>query len=404
MSDVVGATADDPITGLNGLRTTAAFEGGWSDGSNGNHRAPLNYAEAPWRVGWTDGRVGQPREEHRDLLRIQADYERSQLVLHRTREAEAARAQLAVAQIQEERLRASAEQAGRAFLPVRDDRSSHRGEYSRSIGWLYVVTATVLFLADLPLSFLAADALGISTSIKMGARLVGVDDLRSLRQNWPALWEPLILALGIAALGLFFKVVADFFLSSEAKESKIARMARLLLLVLMVAGMIGTYVKLGALRSEDKLIAAKLKEHKAPALNRLGDLSRDSFIFLAVVLPVIGAFLFAAGTKKVHNSDSFEELKSTVLGTQKELDTALDATSRARGDVAAADAALLFARSEPLISDSLYVMYEHGYNRGYAAPESLFQGASVYERCLANVERWLGIALQHQNEVRSRRA
>jgi hypothetical protein len=398
---VFDETTPRPHSDWPGLRTTAAFEGGWSDGSNGRHRPPTNYGEESWRVGWTDGRVAQDTEEHEQILRNQSAYERSQLVLSRMREAEAARAEVSVAEMRQERARVEAERVKEVYSELAQKFRRHRADFSQSVGWLYLIVAFFLFLADLPLSFLAADGLGIRTAIINSAgQRSGVDDLRQLSANWPALWEPLVLAMGLAAMGLFFKLVLDYVFLSDSEESSGRRTLAWIVFGLLTVGAIVAYIYLGDLRAEDKLVAATITAGKPVSLARLQSLGRTAFTLLAVVLPLTGACFFAFGAKKLHNARQLHELRDESKRADDALDTALDQTTRARANLAAAEAALAYARTEPLVSDSLYALYRHGYERGYNAPESLLFGASVYERCRANVERWIGVALQMQNEER----
>ncbi len=98
------------------------------------------------------------------------------------------------------------------FVDVDKERLGSPSSYSALLGLVYCVVAVVLWIADLPLSLLAADRLDIRSNYAQLA------DLTSLFQNWKSMWEPLAFAIGIAVLGLFFKFVADFFFKPKLQR------------------------------------------------------------------------------------------------------------------------------------------------------------------------------------------
>jgi len=187
-------------------------------------RKLATYGEDLWWLGWSDGGSGQPIKAGVDLIDTHSEARR------RVR-LRAARAQCAGAKARQEAATEIADSLAQNLQSRRDElgvvearRRENPHETSLFTGLVYVLIAVILLIADMPLSLnLVADAFNMPhTHAISETDILTISELFVGRRGLVVryLWEPIVLATGIAALGIFFKIVSDYLLSSTPNVSE----------------------------------------------------------------------------------------------------------------------------------------------------------------------------------------
>src|SRR5829696_4534251 len=124
-----------------------------SDGNDKKYKkAPFHFVNTEWGLGWTDGRSGQPLKLSRTTLEAAAQLELKERV-HAIKQLIALKLTRFTA-LQEllakrdARLKTKEE----TYEELLKKRNGNYLEFSRPLGYLYLVFAILLFLADVPLS------------------------------------------------------------------------------------------------------------------------------------------------------------------------------------------------------------------------------------------------------------
>lgn len=362
-----------------------------SDGSIADGLSPSRYEHGLWRAGWTDGRLGQTPDPQIQLVVSQGALTRS------VRKAEAGR-KLADAEAEEKHKRFIAEQRSREWKDraeehdrVVGDRRRNAVAYSRAMAVVYLFFGILIFIADLPLSFKVAPVLGVDLRRKTAdGRAVSADNLDQLFADFGALWEPLAVAVGIAALTIAFKMLID----KLHRPYKFDTWWTRLLLGAMLLGTIGVsvyaFILIGEARAANTGVGS--------ANNKL------LFTMLAIVFPIVAGYCFSMARTAWQNVASFREVTRAYEAAWDAARDANLAAERAAAATATARAEAEAVEKSTVEEDFLKNLYLHGYQRGRCVPETVGQDASLYERCEALMIHWIGQLPQVTHEAAERRA
>jgi hypothetical protein len=403
-------------------------EEGASDGSNGKYkREPVRYDYQLWNLGWTDGRLGQPIETNEAVLRSRVRL--AWLRRARVAESRIANNKASANQLREalDKIQAKLELARRHFDELSQRRLNKYYESSYALAFVYLLVACVLFLSDVPLSLrLVAKGFDLKTQVLDPATntvLISVDDL--VKRPWQVfsnLWEPIVLALGIALAGVFIKFFLDELIFREDQEQKQPRKVKIVLWAILSIFLI-TLGLLGLFRAkvQSDLQESTFQLQKAALENRLRTqglpqgqitdiaqslrppsqetgLAVGTFIALTVTLPLIGGVCFSAGWRRFKNARHFDEVKRDIRQLERKQDETLGTLNGAEGQVRTLEQWLTQLEQERKLGDpetEFYVnMYRHGYYRGINVPETIEAGEDLYTRSKRAVEKILAKKFQ----------
>jgi hypothetical protein len=402
LTDPQPAVADDP-----------KLSSHWSDGGNGSHRPPENYGEKEWRIGWTDGRLGQIWTEMREVLKHLAEKRR----LERKRDVEIAiKGATADAATATEALKRDEKELSRLekqYEDISDHLDRAPSSYSVTVAVIFIVSAVVLMASDLPLSRMAAVGLGLTA-----------DDLI---EQWAV-------AAGIAILGIIFKLIADPFTTPAYLLNKYVRVIRwfvcAIVLMVIVTGVSGAYILLGTIRNDARTMVAEdrdsgttgmvtppvapppapvtapvLPASRADWMRKLAEVPAGTltFIAMALAIPIVGGILLSTGLSRLHNASRYRHVVAAHGATRARFMKTFDENAQKMATIQKLQVELTTEEKIPDLANSAYALYLHGYERGYTSPETLRSGEGMAQRVKHNVEKWLAIAEQRQNEHRTAR-
>lgn len=367
-----------------------------SDNSHGEP-LPTSYDDAEYRKGWTDGRVGAKSANQRKILELVAARRRDALVVELQQKLEIANAEHATLEDRVLRARGDFGRIETAFNETEQHRIENPSHYSWPLGLVYCLVALLLWIADLPLSLLAADGLDIRTNY------AALSDLSLIRANWTTLWEPLAFAIGIAALGLFFKFVADFFFKPRFRSHRVFKIVSVAMVICVTALVTWNLYYLAQLRAGVKSLHEAQRRatlsNTAPTdvdvLNQQMQRGASiSFVLLTLTLPIIGGICASAGWSRLQNAWSRRSLARARRRARKTLDDAVwygqDRVATVRSRAAELEA-VRTASIAPTV-DAALALYEDGFMRGFLVPETIHNGRRLHERVEFAVGRWLAIA------------
>jgi hypothetical protein len=409
--------------------------------------ATAKYDEELWAVGWTDGATGQPPHHGIALIKAHDDNRNrrvAQQLSHRKALAEAE------ADASLKRIERSANDLDRTraeLIDLEERRRRDPHEFSVFTGILYVVIALILLLSDMPLSLsLVAEGfnLPLKYDLDSGETIVlGQVFSPQWREVLRYLWQPIILAVGIACLGIFFKIVTDYFLSSTEERPSDPWFAiafkwmRRAFFALAFALMLGGLWSVGTLRSRQQALNAaverrpdtqprmrvaedpttsdeKLKQQRIDkAKYDQEELFRSdavdvwtsrSFIALAITLPLIGGICFSVGAKRVQRVLQLWTARVRCMwrGLRIDRDRKNQAVQKSSSEFLAQELQRLSSHGDEIDVTALRV-YLHGYSRGYAMPQKLEPNRNLYDHCKAILQRWIATGVQDMAADHSRR-
>ncbi len=358
---------------------------------------PTTYSDPEWWRGWTAGRLGLFSAEAQSIFALDAERRRQEHVDALTTDLAKAEATSKIATERRTRAETIAKNVDDAYDKVEADRLKNPTGYSFPLGVFYCIVALVLWIADLPLSLLAADGLGIKTNYHK------LEDLSVIRDEWQTMWEPLAFAIGIAALALFFKFIADFFFKPHYLQSRWVRVvaAVALMAVLLMVG--GNLFLLARLRTGVRTLQEMQKQSAAgvipPGLEEqrktMQEQANLSFVLLTLTLPLIGGICASAGWSRLQNSRRLASLTTDRTRFRKESDDAAEIGSTAEADVQRLAAAFGAAdKSSSKAAEAAYALYLDGYRQGFAVPETIHSGRHLHERVQFVLKQWMAFAQQ----------
>jgi hypothetical protein len=394
-----------------------------SDGSNKEYRkVPYEYMDPVWQMGWTDGRYGQSEKINENVLRVEGKLQ----WIARLEAAEAKIAQTSghVAALKSAKTWAQPklDAVSTAFQKLNEQRQEHYQEFSRKLGVFYAVFAVLLLAADIPLSLrLVAAGIGVTTSFREAGQNFTPDDIFLNLGVFTHLWEAILLALGIAALGIFVKFYLDTIVfrdNQKKSHSWLAAILMTLTLILLVAsiGILGLYRAEQQQEQFRQKIAADIKQkhqqkiHDGLEKQLPADLNTEindavkaapqasrwqsgTFIALTLLLPLIAGFCFSTSGRKLRNASQYKATARALEQLEQQSQGITEQLCEAEENLQFQKERLEREKTDPEIKSSLAdlprLIYLHGYERGRNVPETLEEGATLYERCRKSVEKLL---------------
>lgn len=354
-----------------------------SDGSTGPQLHAARYDHALARVGWTDGRLGIDPVAQSELIRAQAaltlqmriapvrvEYENTKAA-ENTRKKEHVQA--------ESDWQAAKDEHGKVLAQQRRDPA----EYSWRLGWVYVVFGAFALLADIPLSLLVAEGLGVQLAIPRG----NPHDLLNLIRHWNVAWEAGLVALGIAALTVVFKLAIDrLHIRDDDVEPAVQRRRSVIRTTILLAVVIATIfacVVMGQVRAAGG----------SPTSRQLQSL----FIALALLFPLAAAYCFSMARVCSQNAQRLRLAAKQLKSAWKRHKVALAPYETAQALRSAAEERFNAMNSSEVDEMFLRELYAHSYERGWAVPETRHASASLYVRCERLMHRTLARIEQFDN-------
>jgi hypothetical protein len=391
---------------------------GVSDGSNGQFaRWPYGYGEPLWRLGWTDGRLGEPREKHENVIRGWCKLQGLREIAIREERIARAKGELSSFKENHSRTTERLTEASNQLIEISTDKASRYSEFSYSVAVIYLFVSLFLFLADIPLTLkLVAKGFDLKTQVFDDANkvILSVDDLiLRPRAVTSQLWEPVILALGIALVGVFVKIFLDELILSKG-EDKPKKLKYTLIVVLVLFG--GTILSLGFFRSRIQTdlqsVSYKSDRDKLKALYRSQGLDDDeivkkmgsesppkeeswlsvlTFSALTFTLPIVAGVCFAIGWRRLKDASRFTSLRWRKKRLELMLDVHARRMNSRQAEVEVGELWLARQRSNDNLIDAetewAISVFQHGYYRGVSLPETLDHGATLFNRVEKSAEK-----------------
>jgi hypothetical protein len=408
---------------INLLIKNELFESdGSSDASTGNFRKrPARYEHPLWSLGWTDGRLGQPRETNEALLLARGKLRRETRFQAMKAKLSLNEAKLPDLQLHVARVRELLGNATSHYINIVNERAGRFHEFSYVLGGFYIFVAILLFFSDIPLTLkLVAKGFDLKTEVtnpKTGQTIFGVDQLLvSTSSVVIQLWEPLSLALGIALAGVFIKIFLDDVIFREQAE---VRRKRIVTLSLIGVIFLGTIVVLGLFRSQvqNTMSQENLEQARAVLEQQLhaqglsdndikiqvaklqakpeSNIEIATFVLLTVTLPLVAGACFSAGWRRVKDTHRYHQLKREIKKLEQKLEAASASFHSALADVETAKTWLKLNVEAP-VADEIDAetqqelsLYRHGYLRGMNVPETIDHGLPLYDRIQRSAQKIL---------------
>jgi hypothetical protein len=401
---------------------------GRSDGSTTSEpyaRPPASYKEYLWQLGWTDGRLGQPSEVNESVLDSQAKLDWLEEIALTERQIARAEANTTYLKGCYSRLQERLDQLQVLYNQLWTDIHQRARDHSFLLATIYLSVAALLMFADIPLSLtLVARGFDMKTEIEdpNTREIVSVKDLfTSPYLTVTHLWEPLLMAIGIALSGVFVKYFMDEILFREDSQEddrkfyKRRGFWRTIVLSALFIGFIWTIIVLGYFRADiqrqEKLSALRTQitidgtnrnltqadidqsfENAKKDLLEKDKWAEWAFISLTLLFPIVGGVCFSAGWRRLEKTSPYLGPKLKYYNTKYALwrmerrhDKVYQQFTSAEEEVKALRAKLererTIYRKEDLLAELKKNVYRHGYERGQAVPETIDAGLSLYERC-----------------------
>ncbi|HMG74323.1 MAG TPA: hypothetical protein VK582_12545 [Pyrinomonadaceae bacterium] len=403
-------------------------------------RPAAEYDHPMWRLGWTDGRSGQPPIVNEKLIEAHARIEWNEQIAEAREEFSRTKEEVASLIESKSELEKHYTDVETRFEESRRKRAEHFQDFSRKQAWGYFVFGTATLIADIPLSLrLVATGFGVKTSMDVNGQILSVDQILSLQffQVVSYFWEALVLALGIAFASILLKYFFDLIVFRQPGIAVPRVVAGLLWggLSLFVI----TTVCLGVFRyriqpqveayerrqkwenlkqqrideNYKELLPIFVREKDPPAVARekakeivnreIGsDPTPDfhsawglpTFIFLTLLFPIVTAVCFSVGGKKFRNAFLFKSLEEERSRLTEKLRQTNEKLFSLRGMLAACETALETVSRADTKDDLLQrfrYMYRHGYERGMKNVPSTMEGkfGSIYQLSLEYLQRRL---------------
>ena len=426
----------------------------FSDGSDPQYRQePAQFTDPLWRMGWTDGRANHPLDRGVATVAAESEFELDRQAKDAQDKANELRSSLPA--LEQERTHLQVLVTG--IAAALEDQLARQREnsmaFSRPFGIFFLAVAIGITVSDVPLSLnLVASSFHLPNEqyFKVqGATWTAVDPSAPLPPNpvrvgasdllvhpllvLQYLWEPWVLALGIALCGFFFKLfleqVGDWGkipgLSDRQKRG--LRWAIPVIYVAMIVSVVWTYDQLADLRAKQQALQSVLNEQqdlnaKLAAAAAGADTTKlraaidalqareqelrpavelrasSAFFWLTVVLPIVAGAFLSAGSQTLARCGSLVLLRKQVDDSTARLLATSTQIGKYKGQ---ADAITDFVTKVICAPDyrQRFVarrveVYRHGYLRGRLVPETVMPKAGPHGWCEREFRRFLGERLR----------
>jgi hypothetical protein len=392
-----------------------------TDGSNNQYRkSPSEYTAPVWHLGWTDGRYGQPISVNEEALRSHSTLEWLERVAVLELRIAALKASVNYFTDSCDRMKQKLFALGEQYRELWELRKEKHQEFSIPLALVYVFFAVVMILADLPLSLrLVALGFNVETEFPLNpknpASLTRIDALFVHPEVIPRGWEALLLALGIACVGIFIKYFLDTMVLRDESKAPSRRFARTMLVVFglfvassLILGMFRARMQ-GDVTQRDitkQVEEVYLKRLDAGLLTRGANEVQDkekirkevegthskesgwataSFIALTLLLPIVGGICFSEGWRRLENAKHYNFTKAARWLAERQYERMHAQYQQDAQELAALEAKQEREDTNMLLRDSMtnlqLSLYRHGYSRGQNVPETIYANESLYSRC-----------------------
>jgi hypothetical protein len=415
-----------------------------SDGSARNehyNRPPASYMEKVWQLGWTDGRIEQPAEANETVLRTQAELEWLDEIASAERRIGQTGAKKIFLQARCSRIQARLDQLQQLYNDLWTALSQRQRDRSFLLAVIYLSAAAMLMLADIPLSLtLVARGFDMKTEVEdpnTGELATVKDLLTNTRLTITHLWEPLIMALGIALAGVFIKYFMDEVLFREDPPQTDGKRFyqrrsfwRTTVLSVLFVGFLWTIIVLGFFRADiqrqEKLYALRTQVSidganrglTSEQIDRNYEVAKQelvdkdkwaemAFISLTLMFPVAGGICFSAGWRRLEKTTPFfaPKVRLWVTGlkrgrAERRYEKFYQRLADAEAEFNTLSAKLereksIYKKGE-LVQSLRMNLYLHGYQRGQTVPDTVDAGLSLYERCRKSLNKILARDAQRE--------
>lgn len=355
------------------------------------------YALDLWNLGWSDGLTGQPSGENIELIRKFAERRKERRV-HKLRD-ELAKAEGTLTDAEETAGDAAAaiERIQKRVNALAQHREEKPHEFSPLSGITFLVVSVILIISDIPLTIqFVGQVLGMNVNVDIidnvtgRARTLGIVNILFgpfRRDAAEALWEVAAVAFGIAMLGMFFKLTADFLLGDNkffASYPWLVHVRPALQAIFFTAAFGLTFLTLwemGALRA-----AAS----KGAPPSGLVDFT---YKLLAIALPGIGGICFSLGQKRLQNWWELLTARILIVRYRRALRTANHRATIGRAGSRSLNDAIdreTTPQEETSVPEKIYT---HAYDRGTRSFERS-DSQTIHDRCMALVHRAIAAGMR----------
>jgi hypothetical protein len=342
-----------------------------SDGSSGDPLHAARYEHGLWRIAWSDGRLGVDPDAQNELIRAQAAITRQTRIAGVRAKLEKAQAAENFRKEDYDRAHADWEKAKKEHDDVSAQQRRDPAGFSRWLTWIYFLFAAAILLADLPLSLLVAEGLGVQLQITDG----NPHDLAVLLRNWSTSWEAIAVSIGVAALTIAFKLIIDrmHIRDDDSEHSSLRHFRsgiRLVTLLAATAATIYAFYVMGRVR-------AALSAGVSPEpLDK-----QYLFTALAILFPVVAAFCLSMGRLCWQNAKRLALAARERDKVWRRYRTAQEPFEEAQSARTAIQSRLDAMTDQQIDEMFLRELYTHAFDRGWAVPETRLASASLYDRC-----------------------
>lgn len=356
---------------------------GPSDGNNGKYRRPAaRYDSREWDAGWTDGRAALRTDAHEQFLVSQAEYERHQEIRKARSERATARAAAQAFNNRLSLIEAELEPLRTYYKQLLERRHRYSSEASVPLGAMYLFFGTFLFLADVPLSVLVAEGLRIPTRARIPGTTRTVLLSQIFTDTWLVLeylWEGVLLALGIALLGIIVKFFVDAVIFRDEDEPPLTIKATAGISAAFALFLICTWF-LGALRADVSAGQPGVRPVSSEGW---------AFLLLTLTLPIAGGFCFSAGMRKLERAKSYYFTSARIWRLERRQRRAFEKYSQLSEQVSLLDATLGAEGDGLAVSRASLKknLYRYGYARGRSVPETRDANETLYAFCKKTLDR-----------------
>ncbi len=194
-------------------------------------RPAAEYDHPMWRLGWTDGRSGQPANVNEKLLEAHARIAWNAGIGDNREKVAKTGQEVALLDEKKNDLQKQRANLETRYQDIAKQRDAHYQDFSRNQAWAFILFGVATLIADIPLSLrLVATGFGVKTSVEINGQLLRVDDILSFRffdvvSNF---WEALVLAIGIAFASILLKYFFDLVVFRQEETEQLSRMAKAL--------------------------------------------------------------------------------------------------------------------------------------------------------------------------------
>lgn len=375
-----------------------------SDGSDGKHLNPEGHTNSEWRMGWTDGRGAQSTDAYLRVLHARSGFEQLERSEELRRAAVDAEAKMRIARARLDELNVDVEHCESEFDERSRERRQNLSAYAGGLGWFYIVTGVFLLAADVPLSLLVSRALGLKGGDEDGG--LSIRNLADVVANPVAFWEPISVAIGLAALGIVFKMAADYFNHAHDRaKGTLRRGLGVAVFAVVIVLLIVTFVYVGRIRGMTHAVDLKTSPPDMVAAwrSQIPPTGMVVFTLMALSFAVAGAVCFSTGANRTMNARRFRMLGRERGRLRERRQAALTDFEMFKAKAEALRAQLSTAVDASALTVELRTsLYLHGYARGLAVPDTALDAASLFERARKYRDRLIATAVQRENILRER--